>query len=110
MIFKILLLVLLGIVGGLNIIAAVAEDPPKQDLAAKLQATEQELRLTKLEVLVRREEIAAQQVEKIRADQQALFVETCQAAGIPADPKVCVIDLNAKTVTRRQDPKPEAKK
>jgi hypothetical protein len=83
---------------------ALAEETPKAapDLAAKLAATEQELRLAKLENLVRREEAAVQQVEQIRKDQAALFAETCKAAGIEADPKVCAVDLNTKTVTRRE--------
>ena len=88
-------------------LSAFAADTPKpptetEALAAKLAATEQELRLVKLENLVRREDIATQQLEQIRKDQNALFTETCKAAGIDPDPKVCAVDLNAKTVTRRE--------
>ena len=79
-------------------------------ITAKLAAAEQETRLAKLEGLVLREQIAAQQLEKIRADQQALYLETCKAAGIDPDPKMCQIDLNAKTVTKREAPKIDAKK
>lgn len=88
-----------------------AADKPATEtetLAAKLKTTEQELRLSRLENLVRREEAAVQQVEQIRKDQQALYAETCKAAGIDPDPKVCTIDLNTKTVTRKES-KGEAK-
>jgi hypothetical protein len=71
---------------------------------AKLKAAEQDARLAKLEALVLREQIATQQVEKIRADQQAMYGEACKAAGLPADPAVCAIDLNAKTVSRKAVP------
>ena len=91
---------------------AFAADPPvkpteAQQLAAKLKASEQDTRLAKLEALVLREQIAAQQLDKVRADQQALYLETCKAAGLEPDPKTCAIDLNARTVTRRE---PEAAK
>jgi hypothetical protein len=66
-----------------------------------LESARQETRLAKLEALILREQIAVQQVEKIRADQQALYAETCKAAGIDSDPKVCMIDLEKRTVTRR---------
>jgi hypothetical protein len=72
---------------------------------AKLKAAEQDARLAKLEVLVLREQIAVQQLEKVRADQQAMYFETCRAAGIDPDPKICMIDLNARTVTKREAPK-----
>jgi hypothetical protein len=81
------------------VLVAFASDPPKPDPA--LAAAQQETRLAKLEALILRETLAAQQLDKVRADQQALFVETCKAAGIEPDPKICIVDLNAKTVTRR---------
>lgn len=71
--------------------------------AAALLASQQETRLAKLEALVLREQIAVAALEKVRADQQALYLETCKAAGIAPDPKACVIDLNARTVTRREE-------
>jgi hypothetical protein len=77
-----------------------------QPAEPKLQASQQETRLAKLEALVLREQIAVQQVEKIRSDQAVLYAETCKAAGIDPDPKICMIDLNAHTVTKRPDPVP----
>lgn len=67
----------------------------------KLKAAEQETRFAKLEALVLREQIAMDQLSKVRADAQALSMELCKAAGIDADPKACQIDLNAKTATKR---------
>ncbi len=89
----------------------VAEGQTKTDIPGKvamvpedkLKAAEQATRLAQLDGLVLREQIAAQQLDKIRADQQALFAETCKAAGVDPDPKVCAIDLNSKTVTKRAE-------
>jgi hypothetical protein len=84
---------------------AASDLPPKaietDAAAARVSAAEQETRLARLEALVLREQLATQQLEKLRADQQALFAEACRAAGIEANPQACVIDLNAHTVTRR---------
>jgi hypothetical protein len=85
----------------LTVSSAFATSDAPTDLAAKLKAAEQELRLAKLENLVRREEGITQQLEKVRSDQQSLFKETCVAAGIDPDPKVCAIDLNKGTVTKQ---------
>ena len=47
-----------------------------------------------------------EQLEKIRNDQRSLYAETCKAAGLDPDPKLCAIDLEARTVTKRAAPTP----
>ena len=88
---------------------ALASDPVKpaavpDTTETKLKALELDAKLTKLENLVLREQLAAQQLDKIRNDQRALYAETCKAAGLNPDPKLCAIDLEARTVTKREAP------
>lgn len=69
-------------------------------IALTLSASDlgRELKLAKLENLVLKEQIAAQQLERIRADFQILYAEVCKDAGLEA--KDCVINLNDKTVKK----------
>jgi hypothetical protein len=86
--------------------ACAVDAPPSAE--AQLKAAQQDARLAKLEALVLREQLATQQLEKLRAEQQALYGETCRAAGIELN--VCAVDLSARTVTRRDvAAKPETK-
>ncbi len=83
---------------GANIVLPAAADP---ELAAKLAATEQELRLVKLENIARQKDAMNAAIAKLDADAQLLAEAACRAAGIEPNPKVCVVDINAKTVTKR---------
>lgn len=109
-VYPLLLLVAAILVCAASTYVALAADTKPQTetevLTAKLKAAEQDARLSKLEVLVHRERQAMQDLDKIRADEQALYVETCKAAGFGADPKTCAIDLQARTVTERKPEKP----
>jgi len=90
-------------------ITADRELAPSVVNVSAIEAARQETRMAKLESLILREQLATQQLEKIRADQQSMFSEVCTAAGLTADPKVCQIDLAAHTVTKRADVAPAKK-
>jgi hypothetical protein len=94
-------LLILATLSGLAFAADPKPQTETETLSVKLKASEQEARLAKLEGLVLREQLFAQQLEKLRADQRALYGETCKAAGLEPDPKLCEINLEARTVTKR---------
>ncbi len=102
----------------LALVVAFAADPPKPkpevDLAAKLAATEQQLRLAQLENIARQKQSivdgANSAIAKLDAQAQALADSACKYAGIDPDPKICAIDVLAKTVTKRPPEAPVAAK
>jgi hypothetical protein len=92
-----------------TMIAALALSMTAKDKPADaLKASEQEARFAKLEVQVLREAMVKEQLRPIQEEQQKLYGELCKAEGLPSDPKVCAVDLDAKTVTKREAPKPPA--
>lgn len=68
-------------------------------LAAEPAKPLPEVQALKLENLVLREELATQQLAKIRAQQQDLYAEVCKAAGIEI--AECAVDLNKRLVLRK---------
>jgi hypothetical protein len=81
-------------------LSLTAKDKP----ADVLKAAQQETRFAKLEVQLLREAMVKEQLKPIQDEEKSLYGELCQAEGLDPDPKVCAVDLERKTVTKREAP------
>lgn len=69
---------------------------------ADVQAARQETRFAKLEVQLLKEQMVKDQLKPILDQEQSIWTELCNGAGLEADPKVCAVDLTAHTVTKKE--------
>lgn len=95
-------------------ILSAQSPPPKQQsetevLTAKLKAAELAVVLAELKASVSEEQLALQRVEQVRTKQREKYSEACKLKGLDPDPKLCAIDLDAGTVTKRAPATPPAK-
>ncbi len=81
------------------------------DLKTEAPKPISELHATKFELLIAKQQLAEQAVQRGQAEQRALYVEVCRMAGIEAADfaalsQVCAIDLEKRTVTKRKPAAP----
>ena len=71
-----------------------------------------ELHATKFELLIAKQQLAEQALQRIQGEQRALYTEACKAAGIEAADfaalsQACAIDLEKRIVSKRAAPVPK---